>query len=502
MTAHAVPGAANRGLLVPVAVIFGAVGVLAGALLASPVVAALFGAGIIAVSCARMLLSWRFLLGLLIVVILFIPTRRYTLPGNLPFDLELYRVLVAAVALIWLFALLADPRMRLRASGFEKPLLVILLVGVASVIVNGGRVSSLGVGPDVVKRLMFFISFLIVFALLATVVRRLDDAEFFVKLLVGGGAVVAALALVEFNTGYNVFDQLQRFLPFLQSIYVYEEPPRGDIHRAVGSAEHPIALGALLVMLIPLAVYVAFRTRHRIWWLVAGFLALGMFSTVSRTSVLMLVVILVVMMWLRPHQAKRLWPALIPALVAVHFALPGTLGTIRYWVSSPSTVVAEQQRGVGQSGQGRFADLGPAFKEFGRQPILGQGFGTRVTGDPKRLANAQILDNQWLKILLETGLVGVIAWFWLFGRFIRRLGSAAKSNYSREGWLLTAIVASVVAYVVSMATYDAFGFTQVTFVLFILLGLGAAVLLNRSPDDEREAGSGSGDSTAQSFARP
>ena len=96
----------------------------------------------------------------------------------------------------------------------------------------------------------------------------------------------------------------------------------------------------------------------------------------------------------------------------------------------------------------------------------------------------------------------MIAWFWLFGRFIRRLGSAARANYSREGWLLTAIAASVVAYVVSMATYDAFGFTQVTFVLFILLGLGAAVLLNRSPDDEPEAGSGSRDPTAQSFARP
>ncbi len=55
-----------------------------------------------------MLFRWSTLLGLLVLVILFIPIHRYTLPGSLPFDLEPYRVLVAVICLLWLAAILVD----------------------------------------------------------------------------------------------------------------------------------------------------------------------------------------------------------------------------------------------------------------------------------------------------------------------------------------------------------------------------------------------------------
>src|SRR5919205_3174499 len=47
------------------------------------------------------LLAWRNLLALLIVVILFIPIRRYALPGDLPFQLEPYRLLVFLIVAAW-----------------------------------------------------------------------------------------------------------------------------------------------------------------------------------------------------------------------------------------------------------------------------------------------------------------------------------------------------------------------------------------------------------------
>ncbi len=46
----------------------------------------------------------------LILVILFIPIRRYSLPGNLPFELEPYRLLVALLLVGWGASLLVDPR--------------------------------------------------------------------------------------------------------------------------------------------------------------------------------------------------------------------------------------------------------------------------------------------------------------------------------------------------------------------------------------------------------
>ena len=75
---------------------------------------------------------------------------------------------------------------------------------------------------------------------------------------------------------------------------------------------------------------------------------------------------------------------------------------------------------------------------------------------------------------MDVGAFGALAWLFLFLAVLRRLGAAAKGDDSPTGWLLVAIVAGVSAYAVGMFTFDALGFTQVTLLLFILLGLGAA----------------------------
>ena len=62
---------------------------------------------------------------------------------------------------------------------------------------------------------------------------------------------------------------------------------------------------------------------------------------------------------------------------------------------------------------------------------------------------------------------------------MRRLGKAAKEDDSERGWLLTSIAASVAAFAVGMFTFDAFSFIQVTFLMFIFVGLGAALLAER-----------------------
>jgi O-antigen ligase len=137
-------------------------------------------------------------------------------------------------------------------------------------------------------------------------------------------------------------------------------------------------------------------------------------------------------------------------------------------------MVAEQAALPGYRGAGRVADLGPAMSAFKRQPLLGQGVGTRVT-DQER-ANADILDNQWLGTLLESGLLGALSLLWLFRRAVSRLGQAAKLDDSPRGWLYSAIAASVTAYAVGMLTFDSFAFIQVTIIMFILLGFAAAAL--------------------------
>jgi O-antigen ligase len=453
---------------------------LALTVLAGPIVAVPLGVGagallLAALAVRRPVLPWHRVLVVLLVVILFIPIRRYRLPGDAGFALEPYRVLVALILAGWVAALLVDPRVKLRRTGFEAPLGLLMLAVVASLIANPGRVGPLQ--PVVLKAVTFLLSFILVFYLVVSVVRSREVLDTLVKTLVGGGAVIALLAVIEARTGFTPFTQLHSVMPILLLDPAFEGSiPRGGAIRAFGPAEHPIALGAALVMLVPLAVYVV-RTAGPVWYLALITLVIGVLSTVSRTGVLMLVVIVLVFLWLRPRETRRLWPVLVPLVVATQIAVPGTLGSLASAFFPENGLIAEQEGMAGScDSSGRVADLGPTLEEVGKRPFLGYGFGTRITTGTD--SNACILDNQWLGTLLEVGLLGFIAWILLYRTVLRRLGSRAEDDDSPTGWLLVAVTASITAYAVGNFTFDALGFSQVTFFLFILLGLGAAAAAN------------------------
>ena len=420
-------------------------------------------------------IDWRWPLAIILVVILFIPMRRYSLPVNMGFELEAYRVVVALVIVLWLLSLLAQSDMAIRRSGLDGPVLLYAFALLASDLANPGRMATYQ--SLVIRAVSLALSIVVVFYFVTSVVRTYSQVVAIVKLLVAGTSVLSLLALIESRTGWSPFEHLERVVPVLQQTVSWAPEARGAI-RAVGSAEHPIALGALFAIVAPLALYLGIRFG-RWWWASAVIIMAGTFATVSRTAFVMLVVACLVVLILRFSESWRFAPLLIPMVVMVHFAVPGALGAMKYAFNPPGGVVSQQSQDKIVTGSGRLADVGPTFGLFKEKPVLGYGYGTLKTDGPD--ANARILDDQWLSSLLNIGLVGVFAIAWLFMRFIRGVGRGALRERSDEGWLLVALVASVAAFGVGMFTFDAFAFTQVTFVFFVLLALGAALTLAPDP---------------------
>jgi hypothetical protein len=435
----------------------------------------------------RWALRWRSLVMITVLVILFIPMRRYTLPSSLPFQLEPYRLIVAFLALAWFTSLLIDPRVRLRRTGLEAPLGLYVATMVISMLLNAGRVEA--VSSILTKTLMFTASYFVIVYLLPSVLARRAEIDLVVRTFVIGGGLVGLAAIVESRTNYNPFDHLSRIMPFLhlgqlpfQGGLDATGVARGGKLRAYASAEHPIALGAALVMLMPLALYLVKKTGQRRWWVCLVFMLLGLFAAQSRTGFLMLIVSIGIIVWYRRHQVKRYWPALLPAVVLIHFAVPGTLGTMVQSFFPKGGLIAQQ---TNQSvGSGRLATLGPVLhSEFDPHPIFGEGFGTRISGDNGIgvKSNAPILDDQWAGVLVETGVVGAFAFGWLFVRCIRMLGRWARGRDDDEGWLAVALAAGIGGFGVGMFTFDAFSFIQVTFIFYILLALAGSLHARLAP---------------------
>jgi polysaccharide biosynthesis protein PslJ len=431
-----------------------------------------------------LLSSWNALVGVLFLTIWFIPIKRYHFPVNLPFDLEPYRVLVAVLLLIWLVALLIHPGVRLRRSGLELPLLSFFLVILISISVNFRRIESIGVTVDVLKTLSFFASFVLTYLLVLSVTRTRQALDLFVRILVAGGAVVAFFGAIEYRTGYNIFNHLAQYVPILRYQGDLTDITRSDRLRVYASAQHPIALAAVLVMMIPLGIYLAQSTKKLRWWVATCLLAIGAIATLSRTGIVMLLVSALVFSLLRPLEARRLAPLALPAVMAVFLVLPQALGTLQSAFFPKGGLVADQAT-VGYLGDGhrsgRIVTLGPSFREWEKRPIFGEGFGSRIF-DPTNsaLTNANILDDQWLDQLLETGAFGIAAFIWIFARTARRLKRIARGPDSRDGLLAGALATSILAFAAGALTFDAFSFIQVTFIFFIMLALAASLLVLRN----------------------
>jgi hypothetical protein len=453
----------------------------AGADAVAPKFVPAVGVGVIAVAVVktqhRRVFSWRWLFTTMILIIFFIPIRRYELPGSLPFSLEPYRIIVAFVALGWIASLLVDRRVRAATTGFEPPLALLSTAIVMSVLLNHGRIEALLVQSDVTKKLTFFASYFLVVYMIVSIVRTYEFLDYIIRVLVGCGAVLSVFALIEGVTHYNFFNHLQGKVPLLHweglPFSLYAADTRGGRLRVYASAEHPIALAAALVMLAPLAVYVA-RTRGRRWWPAVAIIFLACFATVSRTAIVMLLIVLIMYLIRRRRETLRLWPLVVPALVIIHLALPGALGAFKETFFPKGGIVAEQEQGKGTRGSGRLADVPGAIGQWKHAAVFGIGFGTRVIDKQHETAN--ILDDEWLSTLLEVGAVGVFAWIWLFTRFVRRLSHLARDDLSERGWLALGLASGVFAFSVGMLTYDALSFVQVTFLMFIYLGLGGALL--------------------------
>jgi polysaccharide biosynthesis protein PslJ len=425
-------------------------------------------------------IEWRWLVGLLLLVVLFIPPRRYAIPAGLPFELDPYRLLIAGLIVVWILSALSDADLRLRWSGLEAPLLVFCVAVVASLAANPDRVSAYQ--TEVVKLLSVVVGFILVFYLTVNVLRTRAACDAALTVLVVGGAILAVLAIIERKAGWSPFNDLDRYLPFIEPADPGTEGgatgTEGRGVRARGSAEHAIALGALLAMLAPLAAALAVVRRRAIWIVSLVLIVMGSFATVSRTPVLMLFAWALLFTTLRWTDAKRFIPFAFVALAMIHLVMPGALGTLRSSLHPAAALEEQRSKPDSQVAAGRIADLGPSFEEFRQRPVFGYGFGTRITVGER--ANARLLDNQWLGTLLDAGLVGLIGLAWLLGRYIVRM-SLASLRTRVDGVVLAALASAVFAYAVGMFTYDALAFTQVTLVLFFLLAIGSALALAPSP---------------------
>jgi polysaccharide biosynthesis protein PslJ len=458
---------------------FGPTGVVAGA-------AALAAGSLLAFREAREpFVTWPNAIALLMLVVWLIPIKAYRLPVNLVFHLEAYRLMIMVLVFAWfLWALSGRGGGGLAGAGHAKALLFLMAVAIASAVINFQEINAAATEPhEALKSLSYFLSFAIVFALVCSTLNTREGLETVVKALVIGGTIVALAALHEARATYNVFDHLHEWLPGFvrEQRDVFEE--RGGRLRVYASAQHPIALGVALLMLVPLALHLATRAasklRSRLWLFAGLFIAAGSMATVSRTTVVMGVAMVAVALLVRKDLVLRFWPLLLLLPFVVHVVAPGALGGLWKSFFPEQGLVSDLEGRAGQTGSGRFADVGPGFELWKEKPLIGHGLGSKTVEPraPGEVSAAQpeteiIFDNQYLNALVLLGGLGLIATAWFVWGLVGKLVRFARDNLDENGDLAAACAIACAGFAASMFLFDAFFFVQATIVFFAIGAVG------------------------------
>ncbi|WP_228390330.1 O-antigen ligase family protein [Streptomyces smaragdinus] len=303
----------------------------------------------------------------------------------------------------------------------------------------------------------------------ATAMRDRERLDVLLRRLVVMAAVVAALGIYDFVTETSIADLIA--VPGLQtSVAGASVMDRGSFTRPRSLTAHPLEFGGMLAVLLPFAVQQAFdpvrrgASAARRWGpvvLLGGLLPL----TVSRTSIIGAAVVALVMVprW----KPGRRWAAigvLVGAVGVFKVIVPGLIGTI-------TGLFSEFLSNSDSSTQARTVKYSEIAVYFRQDPVLGRGFGTFF---PDRYF---FTDNEYLLVLAEMGVVGLVALAGLFlagihcGGAIRRV---ARDDNDRE--LGQAFFASAMVSLVISATFDSLSFPMFAGVFFVLLGAAGGCL--------------------------
>ncbi len=298
--------------------------------------------------------------------------------------------------------------------------------------------------------------------------RRLDTM--LVRLCYWAG-VMAAFGAFEFVTRINAVAYIKipglRLNADLTGVAARGGGYGGSLFaRVAGTALHYIEYGAVLAMMLPIALHFAIYSepgrQRKFRWSLFTLLFVGIPFSISRSAVVGVAVVVVTMLsvW-TPYMLKRVMIGLAVGAVGFKALVPGLIGTIRSLFTNLSG---------DPSIKGRTSDYAAVAPLIHDRLWFGRGGGTYIP------LLYRILDNEYLKTLIEWGIVGTVIMILLFmtpvgmARSVRRRAADDEARHLAQSLMASALVAIVLS-----GTFDSLGFPTFAATFFIVIGAAAAL---------------------------
>ncbi len=241
---------------------------------------------------------------------------------------------------------------------------------------------------------------------------------------------------------------------------------RGAAIRVASTTTHYIEMSAFLAAVQPFAVHLALfsetKRQKRLSFVAALVIAAGIAVTVSRTGIVALALMLIVLFPVWAWRTRfNIAVVLVGAVGAFGLLVPSLFRTLTRLFDDP---------GGNSSIQARTERYTLAWNYFAEHPLLGRGTGTWIA------PQYQIMDNQWIETALSGGIIGALT---LLGLMVTGIVLATKAMRRAttpvHRHLAACLIATQVMAIAVAGTFDSLAFSTYTAILALTVGLCGTV---------------------------
>ncbi len=415
----------------------------------------------------RRILPWA--LAAFMVMIFLVPFEAVTLPVNLPLSSTADRPVLLALIALWLLSIAivsGEARPQVQLTRVHIALFVFLAICCLGVVLNASALANMGEVSLSGKKLVLLGTYIAFFVVVASVMRPREVPRF-AALMVGLGVIVAIATVVEYRMHVNVFYEVWRkILPVTIPEGLDGRDSIGRLN-VFGPTDEPLELAAMLAMVLPFAIIgsidAATRRRRILYTIAIGLLIAGGVATSRKTSLVAPVGAILLLMAYRPRTIARSMLGLAVVLgVIVHLTSPGALGSVLTQLEPGhvNSVHTTTDRTA------RYSAVAP---DLISHPLIGRGY---ESYDPHKY---RILDNEYLGLLITTGLIGVLAYLAIFASMMSTAHRTIRGPDPRRASLALAAFASVGVVALASALFDVLSFPHVPYLLLFVAGMIVAL---------------------------
>ena len=302
-----------------------------------------------------------------------------------------------------------------------------------------------------------------------------------------GAAICSTIAALQYWLKFDAAGLIRDYMPgFTVNSDYSSYQDRGGLRRVTGTTLHPIELGVVAGMVLPIAIALALHDHERSAlrrWTPVALIGICIPTSVSRSALIAVALGLGTLVLLLPATKRLAALALTPvALLAVFMVTPGYIGTLSSFISMGSD---------DSSVTARLQDYPLVERLVTQHPWFGWGGGTYMPVDP--LDN---FDNQYLKSAVELGIIGSIGLLmYLVVPALTALSARRRSADPELRTFAAGVAGSCLAGAVCGLTFDSMSFGTFVGVFSVLVGMaGACWVISRSEaqvrDPRTDVGSG------------